>query len=652
MIENDIINSEEENKFSKNDTNNKYKYNFNYYSPYYHNYTNNNDMNYNNIKQSNTSPKGYHTHSHFDKINNYNQRHHHHHIRENRRFEHTPQCRSNGSSPSPIKNISQPLFHTYYNSNLNYPNELLDNSNLMNINNKNMNSQFINSDELSNDFINNDKFNENKEMNPNKNSGINHLNAMAFDDYMSKVIYNKYNKMKQFNESYYLKKQLGDEENYINENNTLNRDNINDELFNMQKNLEKKYKLYNLITKYDNVGLQNNLEENPSKIEEDENINTKKNKKIKIQKSYKKDKIKKSHKKNISASDSDFDSSPEKNNFVKDENNKNKIQKAFNENIGIKNSSYISSTYNHVKEKEKDKINDNSIDQISNNSNLLEYLKKENDELKKQNNSYKETLDTLFYFLNNIFQKLDEEMPNNKNQELFDLSKDMNNIEHLSKKLINLESLINDNNYQKKIKNKLKLNTLLTITNENSIQLPEPTELERFNNLIEGINEKCFSFKNDNFIERYKNDNNIINNNIENNENIKQNSDININEDKLEDKKGNEQGFINTLNNGNEKCVACLLGCNVSKRGYSPMRYNPNNTKEVKKDDSSDLLDIYQKNKSKNEGNEKRKNNKISKSRDRVRDNSNKNKVLSSNNSRRNSKSMNPKKKYGNKIKN
>ena len=120
MIENDIINSEEENKFSKNDTNNKYKYNFNYYSPYYHNYTNNNDMNYNNIKQSNTSPKGYHTHSHFDKINNYNQRHHHHHIRENRRFEHTPQCRSNGSSPSPIKNISQPLFHTYYNSNLNY----------------------------------------------------------------------------------------------------------------------------------------------------------------------------------------------------------------------------------------------------------------------------------------------------------------------------------------------------------------------------------------------------------------------------------------------------------------------------------------------------------------------------------------------------
>ena len=35
------------------------------------------------------------------------------------------------------------------------------------------------------------------------------------------------------------------------------------------------------------------------------------------------------------ASDSDFDSSPEKNNFVKDENNKNKIQKAFNENIGI-----------------------------------------------------------------------------------------------------------------------------------------------------------------------------------------------------------------------------------------------------------------------------------------------------------------------------
>ena len=42
----------------------------------------------------------------------------------------------------------------------------------------------------------------------NNNEDIYHFNAMAFDEYMSKIAMNKYNRMKQYNESYYLNKQF------------------------------------------------------------------------------------------------------------------------------------------------------------------------------------------------------------------------------------------------------------------------------------------------------------------------------------------------------------------------------------------------------------------------------------------------------------
>ena len=90
-------------------------------------------------------------------------------------------------------------------------------------------------------------------------------------------------------------------------------------------------------------------------------------------------------------------------------------------------------------------------------------------------------------------------------------------------------------------------------------------------------------------------------------------SDINTN---TNIKENTEKDFINEVNNDNNKCVACLLGCNVSKRGYSPMRYNPNNKKEERRDDSGDLLDILNEKKelSKNKSKEKRNYHKISKS--------------------------------------
>ena len=630
MIENDIMSAEEQIKLPKNinenNNNNSYKFHYNYNSPNYHKDLNQipYEFNYNDdLKQFNTSPKLCHHHPNFKKLDTIIPHHHCHLPKHN---HHTPQCRSHSSSPSPIKNISQPLyFRTFYNSNLNGPYE----NNLINNNDKVGNSQIFFSDELSNDFSNNNnnnnnnalqKLNENNDIDNINKNGENHLKAMDFDDYMSKLVYNKYNKMKQFNESYYLRKQFGDETNYTNINNTFNDESINNEFNIMRKNLEKKYKLYNLITKYDNLDLNNNnIDENLDKNEEnEEEINDKKNKEKKNKNKLKKNK-KNKHRKNISPSSSDneeyFDSSPEKNNFIKDEkNNKNIIQKTFNENIGQKNSSYVSSTFNHVKD--KDNINNNESN-ISN-SNLLEYLKKENDELKNINNNYKQTLDTLFYFLNNIFHKYRKGQGENQINNLFDLSKDINSTENLSKKLINLESLINDND---KNINKFKTNSLLMMTKENSFQLPDLTKLEKFNDLIEGINEKCFSFKNDddNFIERYKKDKNDINNNkIRNNNIIKIIPEIN-----------KEKEFINKINNqidndnDKDKCVACLLGCNVSKRGYSPMRFNPNNKKEERIDDSGDLFDKYNEKKEKNKSKSKNKRNinKTSKSKESSLDN-------------------------------
>jgi len=649
MIENDLLSEEEQIKLPNNNINDSYKYHYNYYSPNClkdfkpTSYKNDN----NDIKQFNTSPKTYQNNPIYKKINNINHHHHCHFSNDIRHIHHTPQCRSHSNSPSPIKNISQPLYYTYYDSN-NFK-ELPNKTNFIYNNDKFGNSQNFFSDELSNDisinYNNNNNINNStlryKENNNNiidikKNNEINRLKATDFDDYMSKLVYNKYNKMKQFNESYYLKKQFGDETNYTNINNTFNDDYIKDEFDNMRNNLEKKYQLYNIITKYDNIKLGNDLEEDINKNEENEDINNKKNKENKNKKKWIKSKRKKGHNKNKSSSleESDFDSSPEKNNFVKDDNNKrNIIQKTFNENIGLKNSTYVSSTFNRVKDTDRSMNNEQNISK----SNLLEYLKKENDDIKALNNNYKQTLDTLFYFLNNIFHKYknkDEQQNiiNPNNDEIFDITKDVNNIESLSKKLINLESIINDNN-KNDIKNKLKLNSLLMITKENSLQLPEPSKLEKFNDLIEGLNEKCFSFKEDNnFIERYKKENN---NNIK----INKISELNMNENIQENK-----DIINNINDDKDKCVACLLGCNVSKRGYSPMRYNPNNSnKEERRDDNADLLDKYNKKKGKSIDNNKIKDvkNKNKRNFKTISKSGNSSLINSSNNSMRNSKSAN-----------
>ena len=653
--------------------------------------------------------------------------HHHHHIYRIHHHCHSP-CLTNtlsksrscscSCSPSPIKNISQPLI----NPNCQIQSESSNHSKLIYVNensNSNMNniigSNAFSDNNKSNDYMDNiytKKINDveisknnNSFINNNNNEELNHFNAMAFDEYMSKIAMNKYNRMKQYNESYYLNKQFGEDINknynykYIN-----NNDNNLDELKLLSKNLEEKYKLYNLITKYDemnfnqsNENLNKEINDQNSKeinIEEsnnyDKEINSKriihhhkhhshhkKHKNNKKNSNNKKVNIKKinisenKYHKNIedysssskSESENESESSIDKNKndniLVKDDNNQNIIQKAFNEKIGQDNNNnfvYSSNNNNQQKKPQEDK-NINTINNMDmenkKDSNLLEYLKKENEELKRLNNSYKQTLDTLFYFLNNICSKylkpVNDSQNNSNSHDLFDISKDLNNIEGLSKKLINLESLINEdnntnpnnkndkdnynindknknnngnnninpndknnNNNNKNNKNinknnnknnnnvniidnnnnykyinnnnKKKINPLLlAITKENSIQLPKLNNLEQFNDIIGDKFGKCFTFQNDNYIERYKKDDG---NNNKNDDKIKNKTNIDNNKDI-------DNELTGLMSNDCDRCVACLLGCNISKRGYSPMRYSPYNKKELRLDDSGELLDRY-----------------------------------------------------------
>jgi len=492
---------------------------------------------------------------------------------------------------------------------------------------------------------------------------LNYLNVLAFDEYMSKVALNKYNKIKQFNESYYIKKQNGEED--IN-NNISNLDDLNL----MKKHLDKKYQLYNLISKYDQINYEKKGKQEREEREEEEeesnnfnrnesnkninnenydvntkdisnerirnldididkynekinNYNKKRKTKIDIEKNMKKitqhQKNKyiqknniKNYENNLSKSSQSYDclfsADKNKNNFVKESNNnKIMIQKALNENIGPDhNNNFIFSSQYNIEKKNQENKNDkenynlyNKPDNLNNQS-LLDYLKKENEDLKKLNNSYKHILDTLFYFLNNISLKYHKE--EGKQKQLFDLSKDLNDTENFSKKLISLEYLVNESQDKflviKNDNNNKGINIdennnihdkerklLLSITKENSIQLPELTKLDLFNDLVKGMGEKCFTFKNEDFI---GNNSNTNSNRYYKNSNYLKNL---INTEN--NKRDIDKELIEKMNKENDRCVACLLGCNVTRRGYSPMRYNPNNKKELRIEDSSDLMERY-----------------------------------------------------------
>jgi len=355
-----------------------------------------------------------------------------------------------------------------------------------------------------------------------------------------KVTDNKNNK--KYKKNYYLNKHLEKNSNHFSELNLLG------------KNLERKYKLYNKITKYDELFSKKNDNDKDDFEEKKINKNEKKNKIHKKKKNI----FNRNNKINLNYSLSEkSESSSSK--YLNYKNSKNKIQRAFTQIIGLKNNEHVLSIYKHDKKSFPLKgkniyINDNENNNNENNMDLLNYLKRENEEIKKINNNYKFCLDNLFYFLNNIFHKFSQinndddnkKLENYSCSELLDFSKCLNdtkNIDYFSKQLNKLENIINENISKiKEISNKKNNYKLLTITKENFLFLPKSKQIIQFNKIIENINEKgfSFSFKNEN-----KEDETKINNSSYDDNNNKNNFDKNDN---------------------------CLLGCNINKKGFIQMK--------------------------------------------------------------------------------
>ena len=381
---------------------------------------------------------------------------------------------------------------------------------------------------------------------------INHLNQLNFD--VLKINDNKNNR--KYKKNYNLNKNL-----LLKSNNNFSDLNL------LEKNLERKYELYNKITKYDELFSKinkNNYDNNKDDLDE-KRIQKNNERKNKIH--YKKKNIfNRNNKININYSLFEkSESSSSK--ILNNKNSKNKIQRAFTQIIGLNNNEHIFTIYKHDEKNFPLKgkniyINDKENNNIDNNQDLLNYLKSENEKLKKINNTYKYCLDNLFYFLNKILYKFSQinnddniklkNIPPYSWSELLDFSKclnDANNIYYFSKKLIKLENIINENiNKVKEFNYKKNKYKLITITKENSFFLPEKNQIINFNQIIESINEKgfSFSFKNEN-----KEDENKINN-LSNDDNNNKNKIDNNNNNNLDKYDKKEFVQIKTCNNFNK----------------------------------------------------------------------------------------------------
>ena len=158
-----------------------------------------------------------------------------------------------------------------------------------------------------------------------------------------------------------------------------------------------------------------------------------------------------------------------------------------------------------------------SNDNISNiqDDNFLKFLKDENEKLKNLNNTYKQLIDSLFYFVNELSHKF------SYYQELFDISYYVNHVDDLSKTLIGLEYCILSQSNPKNGKNfeefkksinsnfykQFKLPLPLKIINEISFEIPENENniINTFNN--SNINNSKIDTSNQSSLIKKKNQN-------------------------------------------------------------------------------------------------------------------------------------------------
>ena len=258
-------------------------------------------------------------------------------------------------------------------------------------------------------------------------------------------------------------------------------------------------------------------------------------------------------------------------------NNKNKENKENKENdmekkgreVGkenINNNLQVSSILN-------DTIGDNLYNKNKNCSNinekgndLIEFLKKENEELKKSNEKNIQLINSLFFFINQLSQKYSPD------KKLFDLSHYNSNISSLSSDLNNLNEYIDNQKPKNEVSIKTnKISSIKTETKEkNKNDLIKKKSKENKINKRKNDKEvnlgKTFTFsQNDSF--NKKNKENKINKNRIKDKNIfpiiKEDNHIK----KIDNKNNNR--ISNSRNKSKNKNDINLLGCNVKGNNNS-----------------------------------------------------------------------------------
>ena len=316
-------------------------------------------------------------------------------------------------------------------------------------------------------------------------------------------------------------------------------------------NLENKQKNIN-----DNININNNKEEEINELNSsDENNDGIKNNINNEKRKYRKiDNTKKfsSNNKNKENKENKENDMEKKGREVGKENINNNLQVS-----SILNDTIGDNIYN--KNKNCSNINEKGND-------LIEFLKKENDELKKSNEKNIQIINSLFFFINQLSQKYSPD------KKVFDLSHYNSNISSLSSDLNNLNEYIDNQKPKNEVSIKTnKISSIKTETKEkNKNDLIKKKSKENKINKRKNDKEvnlgKTFTFsQNDSF--NKKNKENKINKNRIKDKNIfpiiKEDNHIK----KIDNKNNNR--ISNSRNKSKNKNDINLLGCNVKGNNNS-----------------------------------------------------------------------------------
>ena len=231
----------------------------------------------------------------------------------------------------------------------------------------------------------------------------------------------------------------------------------------------------------------------------------------------------------------------------KKEKNRNEIE-IVNNNLKISSilSDTIGENFDSTFKKENTKNNDND--------GLIDYLKKENFELKKKNEKLNQLINSLFYFINQLSQNYTKDKKN------FELSPYNINLNALFSDLNLLNESIQNHLNEKKL-NDTTINSSKTIEKKKSKNIKKINKIERLKNEV--ILGKTFTFG--------QNDS--------------------LNEDNLESKKYKNQNSQNKLikeknqikimnNNSKKRNNINILGCNIKGNGNKIKDKSKNNLKK------------------------------------------------------------------------